>query len=260
MFLSNLYAELLKLRRSPISWVLPLAFGFGPVVAALFMLILMHPETGQRLGLIAAKAHLAAANADWPTYLSMIGQMMGIGGVVIIGFVGTYIFGREYTEGTAKNLLTLPIRRGRIVAAKFTVCAIWYAAIGIWIYAEAFLLGSLLGMPGYSSALARAALLQGIRLVPETILLVTAPAWIAVASKGFLGPFGFIIATIMLGSALGATGWGPWFPWAIVPLDSGMAGPEAALPGLGAKIVLVCTCGAGWYLTWRTFDRSDNLQ
>ncbi|HUX11636.1 MAG TPA: ABC transporter permease [Spirochaetia bacterium] len=260
MYLSNLYAELLKLRRSPISWILLLAFGFGPVVAATFMLILMHPETGQRLGLIASKAHLAAANGDWPAYLSMIGQMMGIGGVIIIGFVGTYVFGREYTEGTAKNLLTLPIRRGSLVAAKFAVCAIWYAVIGIWIYAETFLLGSLLGMPGYTPALARDALLQGLRLVPETMLLVTAPAWIAVASKGFLGPFGFTVATLLLGTALGATGWGPWFPWTIVPLDSGMAGPDVPLPGIGAKIVLLFTCAAGWFLTWRTFDRSDNLQ
>ncbi|WP_455382148.1 ABC transporter permease [Salinispira pacifica] len=260
MFTANLYAEFLKLRRSRVTWILALAFGFGPVVASMFMIILANPDLGRRLGLIAAKAHLAAAAADWTSYLSMIGQMMGIGGVIIVGMIGTFVFGREYTEGTAKNILTLPIRRSGIVAAKLTACAVWYLLIVAWVYLETFVFGALLAMPGYTVELGRGALVQGLRLAVEALLLVTVPAWIAVASKGFFGPLGFTIGMLLLGTVLGATGWGPWFPWSIVPLDSGMAGPDAPLPGLGAKAVLVGTAAAGWYLTVRTLERSDNLQ
>jgi ABC-2 type transport system permease protein len=260
MFLSNLYAEILKLRRSSITWILILAFGFGPIVDTVFMIIIANPDLGRRLGLIAAKAHMVAVAADWTSYLSMIGQMMGIGGVIIVGMIGTFVFGREYTEGTAKNLLTLPMSRASLVAAKFAAATLWYFLIAAWVYGETFLFGVLLGLPGYSAELARSALLQGVRLVAEALLLVTVPAWVAVATKGYLGPLGFTIGMLLLGTVLGATGWGPWFPWAIVPLDSGMAGPEAPLPGLGAKIVLLCTAAAGWILTLRTLERSDNLQ
>lgn len=260
MFSANLYAELVKLRRSSVTWILVLAFGFGPLVAMMFMIIIANPEIGRRLGLIAAKAHMAAAAADWSSYLSMISQMLGIGGVIIVGMIGTYVFGREYTEGTAKNLLTLPMRRSSMVAAKFTACALWYLLIVAWVLAETFLFGSLIKLPGFSPELAATMLLRGARLFVEALLLVTASAWVAVATKGVFGPLGFTIGMLVLGTALGATGWGPWFPWAIVPLDSGMAGPDVPLPGMGAKVVLLCTAAAGWLLTLRTLERSDNLQ
>jgi ABC-2 type transport system permease protein len=53
-FSAILHAELLKLRRSKITWITFLAYGVGPLIGALFMIILKDPGLGQRMGLIAA--------------------------------------------------------------------------------------------------------------------------------------------------------------------------------------------------------------
>jgi hypothetical protein len=64
-----------------------------------------------------------------------------------------YISGREYTEGTAKNMLALPIARSRFVFAKIIVSAVWFAIRTLWIIAETYLVGSRLGIAGLTTAL-----------------------------------------------------------------------------------------------------------
>jgi ABC-2 type transport system permease protein len=91
------------------------------------------------------------------------------------------------------------------------------------------------------------------------LLLVTIPAWVAVASKGYLGPMGFIIFSLVLATILQATGWAPWFPWSIILLECAV-GPNVSILGIGSRVVLNLRCVAGWVLTWRTLDRADNLQ
>jgi len=260
MLQKNLSVEFLKLRRSTIFWFLPLAFSLGPVIGAVFMVIVSHPELGQRLGLLGAKAQLMAMHADWASYVTVISQMVGIGGMIVIGVMASFLFGREYAEGTAKNILALPVSRAGVVTAKLIVGAVWYAAVIVWVYILAISLGALLSMPGYTGELLRSAVARGARLAVETIMLISIPAWIGVASKGYFGPLGFTMFSLIMGNVFGVTGWGPWFPWAIVPLDSGMAGPGVALPGWGARIVLLATFCVGWFLTWRTFETADNLQ
>ena len=47
-------------------------------------------------------------SADWNSYFGILTQSIGVGGVLIFGFVASWIFGREYSDGTAKDLLALP--------------------------------------------------------------------------------------------------------------------------------------------------------
>jgi hypothetical protein len=43
----------------------------------------------------------------------------------------------------------------------------------------------------------------------------------------------------------GATGWGRWFPWSIVPLHAGVAGPRLETLAAGSMLVVGVTCVAG---------------
>ena len=93
------------------------------MVGGLFMVILKDPAWARRHGLIATKAQLAAGTADWPTYWALLAQAVAVGGVVLFGLVAIWVFGREYSDRTATDLLALPTARSTIVGAKFVVVA-----------------------------------------------------------------------------------------------------------------------------------------
>jgi ABC-2 type transport system permease protein len=259
MFPEVLSTEFLKLRRTRITWILGLVYCFGPLMMALMMVVLKNPDLGRRMGLVAAKAQLTVGMADWPTFL-MLSSMMIVVGMIVLGIEESFIFGREYAEGTAKNMLTLPVERFTLVAAKLTVAAVWYLCMALVVYAESIGLGLLIGLPGLSADLLVKNILLALKLIPEVLLLSSVPAWIAVAGRGYLAPVGFTIFTLLLGDFFAHTGWGPWFPWSIIFLTSGAAGPVASLPGMGSIIVLVGIFFAGAAATYMSLDRTDNTQ
>ena len=85
---------------------------FIPLGIAFLIFAAKHPELSQKLGLVAAKANLTAYYAtDWPAYLSVYGEVIGAGGLILFILVLTWIFGREFSDGTVKDLLAVPVPR-----------------------------------------------------------------------------------------------------------------------------------------------------
>jgi ABC-2 type transport system permease protein len=260
-FKEILYAELLKLRRSRITWTTLLAYGAGPLIGALFMIILKDPALGRRMGLIAAKARWSAGSADWPTFLSMMLQMTGVAGMILIGVIAAYVFGREYAESTAKNVLALPIRREWFILGKITVIAIWFAALSLAFCIETVLVGLLVGLPGYSPGLVLHSMAVDLEAAALLVLLCPVAAWTALAGKGYFAPLGVTIITLILGMVFGSTGWAPWVPWSIVPLLTGVAGPEARQAiGTGSYAVLAAVFVVGVSGAMIHINRADNTQ
>jgi ABC-2 type transport system permease protein len=258
-YLRVVSTEFLKLRRTRITWVLGLLYAIGPLMLGLMMVVLNNPELGQRLGLVTAKAQLTIGSADWPTYLMIVGFLF-VGGMIVMGIEQAFVFGREYAEGTAKNMLTLPLGRGVFVAAKLTVTAVWFIIMAALVYGEAIVIGLLIGLPGFQADMLAANAVQAARLCLQVLLLSSVPAWIAVATRGYLAPLGLSILFLLVGDLFAHTGWGPWFPWAIPLMSAGAAGPDAPVPGAGSLLVLVLTFTAGAVAAWATMDRVDNTQ
>jgi hypothetical protein len=151
------------------------------------------------------------------------------------------VFGHEYADGTAKNLLALPIARHWFVVAKLVVTAAWWAVLTAAVLAEALVVGLALGLPGLSAALAAGMIGNALLAAAISFLLVPVVAWVTVAGRGYLAPIGFAIAMMGLGDLFGHTGWSVWFPWSIVPALIGIVGrPVATLPA-GSYAVLAVT-------------------
>ena len=82
----------------------------GAGAGGFFMIVMKDPDLARRLGLISAKAQIVAGSADWPTYLGMLAQATAIGGIMLFGLIGSWVFGREYSDHTLKDLaLTEPV-------------------------------------------------------------------------------------------------------------------------------------------------------
>jgi ABC-2 type transport system permease protein len=254
--------ELLKLRRSPATWISFLAYGFIGLVAALLVWFAGHPGLAQSLGLVGQKASFASSGvtSDWAGLLALMAELSGLGGMIIYSFIVTYVFGREYAEGTAKNALALPTPRAGIVFAKLAVSGLWFLALSAFLVAEAALAGSLLGLPGFAAALfwREAANI----LVTACLVLALGPAvaWVAMAGGGYLAPLGFTVFTVVLGTIFGATDWARFIPWSIVALFSGAAGPRAGELGMASYAILagfflLCALASALWL-----ERADNTQ
>jgi ABC-2 type transport system permease protein len=252
--------EVMKLRRSKVTWLTWLAFSIMPLVAALFVWIASRPERAAELGLIGAKAQLVGMAADWPGYFALLLQTTGIAGMILVSVLATYVFAREYADGTAKNLLALPVARHWFVLAKLGVVLAWFTLLTLSFVLEGALVGGLLGLPGYSHALLLRAAGNVFLAALVAFLLTPSVAWIAVAGRGYLAALGFTIFMLILGNVFGATGWGKWFPWSIVPLFAGVAGPRTDTLASGSSIVLAATFVAGVGATVWQLRRADNTQ
>ena len=259
-FLNALYTEFLKLRRTKITWIIGLAFCFAPLGIGFFMLIIMNPDLAQHMGLLTTKAQLTIPAADWATYLKFTAIIMGTGSFVL-GIMAAYVFGREYMQGTAKNMLTLPVGRAAFTAAKLVVTAVWYTAVIVSVYVVAIVFGLVIGLPGWAPSLLPDNIGLVLQLLVQTLLLGSVPAWMAILGRGILAPIGFtIFAALALGQLFSHTGWGVWCPWSIPLLTAQAGAQDAPVPGLGSWIVLVIVFAAGVFATWITLDRADNTQ
>lgn len=261
-FIRVLGAEFLKLKRCPIVLITLIAWLFMGSIAGLFLWIVSHPGMAASLGLIGQKASFAAGDlsADWPGLLAMVGQMGGLGGMILYSVIVSWLFGREYAEGTAKNLMALPLPRPYFALSKLLVSAAWMLGLTLVAVAQAVVTGRLLGLGGFSApdflswaARSFAATLMVLSLGPSVALIAT-------VGKGYMAPLGFTIMTLVVGTVIGATDWARWCPWSIVPLYSGAAGPRAAEVGAASLAVLVFFCAACLAALVLRDARADNVQ
>ena len=259
-FARVLSTEFLKLRRSKVTWGSLAGLSMGPLAIALFMWIVREPGRAAQLGLLGTKADLSGITATWPSFLSMLTMIVGVGGLLLLAFIVAYVFGREYAEGTAKNMLALPIGREWFVVAKLVVAAVWWLVLVVAVLVEALVIGSALGLPGFSAGLVVSAVGNALLAAGIAYLLVPVVAWITILGRGYMPPLAFAIATLALGDVFTHTGWAPWFPYSIIPLLIGMVGkPVVALP-VGSLVVLALTFVAGVAATVLQLRYADNAQ
>jgi len=255
-----LAAEFLKLRRSKIIWISWLAFSIMPLATGLFIWIAKEPDRASQLGLIGQKAQIAGMTADWTGYFVMLNQAACAGGMVLLAIIVSFIFGREYSDGTAKNMLTLPVPRHWFVTAKLTVAFVWFSALLVSLIIEGLVVGIGLGLPELSLGLVVSNSYKILFAGIIGCLLAPVVAWIATLGRGYLPPIGFTIFMLVLGNVFGATGWGKWFPWSIIPMLAGMAGPRIEVLSPGSLAVVGMTFIAGVAATIWQMRYGDNTQ
>lgn len=258
-FRAAIWSESLKVRRSKIFWITILAFSFITIVLGLMMFILKNPELARNTGLLGDKAQLIG-EANWSSYFEILAQVIAMGGLIGFGFVSSWVFGREFSDRTAKNLLALPVSRSEIVLAKFVVMLFWCIFLALIVFAVGLAAGKIVNIAGWSAQVFS----HGVNLLTITSLLTivvsTPVAFFASYGRGFLPPMGFVIGTMVISQFAAALGHGGYLPWAVPALYSGAAGPEQTNLETTGIIVVVLTGIIGIFATllwWRFADHSQ---
>ena len=249
-----IWVETLKARRSKIPLITMLGFLLIPLMGGFFMIILKDPEFARRVGLISAKAQLMAGVADWPTFLDLLAQATAIGGIILFGFIGSWVFGREYADRTAQDWLALPTTRGVIVLAKFVVVMAWSAVVTTVVYFVGLAVGAAIGLPGASFEIFWQGTITIVISAALTIMLVTPIAFFASAGHGYMPAMGATILAIFLAQIVAVAGWGEYFPWSIPALFS-----QGSQIGFISYLIVFLTGAAGivgTFAWWQTADQT----
>lgn len=252
--------EFLKARRSKAPLFTALGFSLAPLVGGFFMIVLKDPDFARNAGLISAKAQIAAGTADWPAYLGLLAQAAAVGGLLIFSLVASWVFGREFSDRTAKDLLALPTSRATIVCAKFVIMAAWCAALVALILMIGVVVGAAIGLPGGSLPVHLHGGLTLIITAGLTILLVTPIAFFASAGGGYLPAMGMALLFLMLAQIVAVAGWGEFFPWSIPALYAELGGAAGADLGAISFALVLLIGGAGIAGTVAWWEMADQSQ
>jgi ABC-2 type transport system permease protein len=247
--------EGIKVLRSKMLPLTIIAFIFMALMLGLLTLISKYPDLFKDAGLMTAKASIIG-KADWPSFFGLLIQTAAMVGSMGCGFVASWVFGREYTDRTQKDLLALPVSRNTIVIGKFTIIALWCALLSLVLLTTAMITGMIIGLEAWSpDSTFRAALIFSVTWLLD-ITLCAPLAFFACVSRGILLPIAFLIVTMIVSQTLGAglPAIAAYFPWAVPPLYS-----MAALAGHStdtisfAVVALTGVAGIGATLAWWRF-------
>lgn len=249
-------AEVSKNRHSKIIWITFAVFSLAPIFGGIFIFLM---KSGGLSGAIKAKAELNSFQVNWNSLLGLLSQAVGVGGIIIFGFVASWLFGREYSEGTVKDLLSLPVSREKILNAKFIYYFIWCLFLVLSNLIMGLLIGFLLQVPNWSLVL----FVEDMKVYFVTALLaiiVDLPiAFFAITGKGYLVPLGIVIVLVVLAQIISALGMGTYFSWAIPGIFSGSGGENFKLQLNYISFLIVFITGISGYvgtiLWWKYSDQ-----
>jgi ABC-2 type transport system permease protein len=245
------YAEWLKLRRSRLPWITVLALTVAAAAGGLFMFISLHPAKARDLGLLGAKAQLATLEPTWASFFGLLAQITSIGGFLIFGITMVWMFGREFADHTAKDLLALPTSRAATVVAKFAAATVWCLILTAYLAAAGTGIGLALHIPGPLSGEVFAAGTGRIFMTAVlTIAIATLLALAASLGRGYLPAIGVLFAIMFAAQIMAALGYGAWFPLSVPALHAGIAPDSQPVAAGYVGVALMAVLSVGVTVRW----------
>jgi ABC-2 type transport system permease protein len=251
-----LWIEARKVTRSKMPLFTALGSMLVPLGIGFLVFLAKNPELSRNLGLVGAKADLTAYYAtDWSSYMGLMAMIIAAAGFFLFVLIISWVFGREFTEGTLKDMLAVPVPRSSILMAKLLVVGAWSGILTVGIAALGLGLGALIRLPNGSMN----TFLQGSgRIVITACLVYTVVlpfAFLASAGRGYLLPLGAAVLALILANLSAIAGWGDYFPWGIPGMFTQADSPLP--PASYAIAVMTGVLGvAATYLWWKYADQS----
>lgn len=179
-------------------------------IAALCSSLLLAVHTTDPL--LRAKLGPLLDPGGWTGYLTTTAQVTTVAGLVGFGVVLSWVYGREFQEGTVTGLFALPVSRGAIAAAKFIVYLAWAVVVSVVLTASLVLAGLALGL-GLFPAEAWPALTRMFTGSLLTAVVAVPAAWAATIGRGLLAGLGTISSIVVAAQIAVVAGVGGWFPF-----------------------------------------------
>jgi len=261
-----LKAEFLKVRRSrTLLWTALVVAAYAILSTVLNRVLLGDPNFAKSIatgGPVFQKAVEAGFfELNWANQLRVAVQgITGTWGIMLFAFVTVYVFGREYKDGTAKNMLTLPVRRETFVVAKMIVVACWVFALTALSLTLHVIGLALLGVPGFDWNHVGSAAVDALEVTLLIYLTLPLVAWIAMIGHGYLRGMLFSLAAVGVGNGIATTSLSKYYPWNLPVHLAGASwlplAPADLVPA--SYLISIALFAVGVALAMRHVDTADN--
>lgn len=175
---------------------------------------------------IIAKLGPLAETTGWSLLTGIAAQVTATGGLLAVGIALSWMFGREFTDGTISGLFALPVPRATIALAKLAMQILWVLCVAVGLAVMILVCGLAMDL----GPLTGQVMLQLGRLVVLTALtgLLTFPAaWLATLGRGLLPGIAVTIAILVIAqvTVIAVPEHAAWLPlavpalWALAPDD-----------------------------------------
>ena len=235
-------AELVKLARSTTGRLVAVLLAVAvPTMAAGFVAAAEYGGSSQ----VALKIRPLVHGVGWDALTSTTGQVTSMATLLGVGFVASWTFGREFSDGAIETLLMSRPSRATLASAKLVAVLAWATTTALASIAVTLILGTMLGLttgtpwPGLGRTFVGAVL---------TALLAVPFALVATIGRSALAGVGAVIGVIVVTQILTVLGVGSWFPYAAPSLWLGMGGPDLTATA-GQLLLVLPLAAAGWAAT-----------
>jgi len=233
--ITGLVTEFAKLARATVVRVTTVLMVFGISLICASMLLAVHTDDPQ----LAAKLGPLIDPGGWVGYFTVAVQVTGAAGFVGYGVVLSWLFSREFADGTITGLFAIPVSRPTLAAAKLVVYVAWGLITAACLLLALTILGLVSGLGPLPTDVAPWMGRQ-FGLSVFSIVIATPAAWAATLGRSVLAGIGTTIAILVVSQVSVISGAGGWFPfaapalWAIhsditvTPLQLGLVIPVVA--------------------------------
>jgi len=137
-------------------------------------------------------------------------------GAIVYAVIATYLFSREYTENTLKNILSIPVSKTKLIVGKFIMLYIWILILTAVAFITTFILSCIGGAVELSIEVIIKFLKQYFIGASLLFLTLTPFVFIGIWLKNIV-PTIILVATIsMINVALSNEDLTALFPWSAV--------------------------------------------
>jgi ABC-2 type transport system permease protein len=217
------------------------------VLAAVTVSAVRHGNTE-----IVAKIGPQAATGDWSALLAVSTQVTAAAGVLAFGVGISWLYGREFADGTVAGLFGLPVSRGAIAGAKLLVYAAWAAvttlALVVLLLGAGVVVG--LGVPDPSAVLGLGRLLA---LGVLTALIAVPAGWAASLGRGLLPGIAVAVGILVVAQVSVIGDFGSWVPFVAPALWALHTDIHSTAALLVVPIVPI-VFGAATVISWRRLE------
>jgi ABC-2 type transport system permease protein len=235
--------EFRKARSSRVLWSTAVLLAVGVTVLAAAMVLAARSGDPE----ILAKLGPQAASGDWPAFLSVAVQITSAAGVLAFGVGISWLYGREFADGTIPGLFGLPVSRSAIAGAKLFVYLVWAVVVALVLVLLLLGAGVAVGL-GAPDSDTLVGLGRQCALGALTALIAVPCGWAASLGRGLLPGIATAVGILVISQVSVVAGLASWVPfvapafWAIHP-DASTAVALVVVPAVpvifGAATVLV---------------------
>lgn len=198
--------EILKLKRSSMIWVSMLGIAVAPILNYIIFLSLKRNKPSA----ISMERYFEQCYVFFTVLIA----------AMIFGLIATYIFNREYQEGTLGNMLTIPTGRAEYIINKLIILFLWIILLVLFNFG----LSIFLNYMGLFIEFDKEIIVNYLKIYLLTgllhFMLMPVTVFITLVFRSYIPSIGFSIFVTITSLVLTNTRYGEMFPWSLIYLLS----------------------------------------